>query len=248
MTNPSDESLPTTSATAAPGGSVWEDLIDIYYAPSKVFERRRDGRFWVPLIVLTVMTIVLYFATKPYLQPLYDSIYDKVIADMAKNPKMTEEMLSTMRGRMESFGWVNVLFAIPIMVVMVALTMWLVGKLFDSTQRFKQAMAVAALSQMPKLLESILAGVQGAVMNPASLTSQHSVKFSVARFLSADTSPVTLALAGRFDLFVIWCTILIAIGLAITGNIPRGKAAIAAAIVWLAATFPLVYSAIKQGI
>ena len=246
MTAPIDE--PRSAAPAAPGGSVWEDLIDIYYAPSKVFERRRDGRFWVPLLVLTVMVLVLYFATKPYLQPVYDSIYDKVMADMAKNPQMTEERLSTMRNQMESFGWVNVLFAIPIMVVGIALIMWLVGKLFDSTQGFKQAMAVAALSQFPKLLESILAGVQGAVMDPSALNSQHSVKLSIARFLSADTSPVTLAIAGRFDLFVIWCTILIALGLAITGNIPRGKAAIAAVIVWVAATFPAVYGALKQGI
>jgi hypothetical protein len=85
-------------------------------------------------------------------------------------------------------------------------------------------------------------------MDPASITSQHSVKFSVSRFLAADTAPVTLALAGRFDLFIIWCTILIAIGLHVTGNIERTKAWIAAAIVWAIATFPLVYSALKQGV
>jgi hypothetical protein len=85
-------------------------------------------------------------------------------------------------------------------------------------------------------------------MNPSSITSQHSVKFSVARLLAEGTSPVTLALAGRIDLFVIWCTILIAIGLHVTGNIPKARAAIAAVIVWAVATFPVVYSALKQGI
>lgn len=248
MTNPSDDSLSSAPAAAAPGGSVWEDLIDIFYAPTRVFERRRDGRFWVPLIVLTVMTVVLYFATKPYLQPLYDAIWDKMAVQLQKNPRMTEEMMSTMRSRMDTFGWINVMVVIPVMVVLLALTMWIVGKLFDSTQRFSQAMAVAALSQFPKLLESIIAGVQGAIMNPSSITSQHSIKLSIARFLADTTSPVTLALAGRFDLFVIWCTVLIAIGLQVTGNIPRARAAIAAVIVWALAAFPAVYSALKQGI
>jgi hypothetical protein len=248
VTAPIDDTLSSVPAPAAPGGSVWEDLIDIYYAPTKVFERRRDGRFWVPLLVLTVMTVVLYFATKPYLQPLYDAMWDKMSVQFQKNPRMTEEMISKIHDRMDSFGWVNVLIGLPIIVCLLALTMWVVGKLFDSTQRFSQAMAVAALSQFPKLIESILAGVQGFLMNPASITSQHSVKFSVARFLPEATSPVMLAVAGRLDLFVIWCTVLIAIGLHVTGNIPKARAAIAAVIVWAVATFPMVYSALKQGI
>jgi hypothetical protein len=249
VTTPVNESLSSAPTPAAEGTGVWEDLIDIYYAPTKVFERRRDGRFWVPLLVLTAMTMVLYFATKPYLQPLYDVIFDKVIADMqAKNPNMNEEMLGNMRNQMDRFGWVNVLFIMPVMVVMLALTMWLVGKLFDSTQRFKQAMAVGALSQFPKLVESVLGGVQGYFMNPESITSQHSIKLSIARFMPETTSPVVLAILGRFDVFVIWCTILIAIGVMVHGNIPRARAAIVAVIVWLVATFPVVYSALKQGI
>jgi len=39
--------------------------------------------------------------------------------------------------------------------------------------------------------------------------------------------------------------VLIAIGLAVTGKISRGRAAIAAAIVWLAGALPLVASALS---
>ena len=28
---------------------VWEDFIDIFYAPSQVFARREHGSFWIPL-------------------------------------------------------------------------------------------------------------------------------------------------------------------------------------------------------
>ena len=41
------------------------------------------------------------------------------------------------------------------------------------------------------------------------------------------TSPALLAFIGRLDVFTIWVTVLLAIGLSVTGNIPRSRAAIA---------------------
>ena len=41
--------------------SLWEDFIEIFFAPSAVFARRRDGRFWLALIVYTLL-IGAFFA------------------------------------------------------------------------------------------------------------------------------------------------------------------------------------------
>jgi hypothetical protein len=69
----------------------------------------------------------------------------------------------------------------------------------------------------------------------------------IARFLDPDTtSPLLLALLNRVDVFTIWVTVLLGIGLAITGKIPRGKAMIAAVIVWLIGALPTVYPAAMQ--
>ena len=35
--------------------SVWEDFIDIFYAPSAVFARRARGNVWIPLTVVTLL-------------------------------------------------------------------------------------------------------------------------------------------------------------------------------------------------
>jgi len=51
---------------------------------------------------------------------------------------------------------------------------------------------------------------------------------------------------GRIDVFTIWVTVLVAIGLAVTGKISRGKAAIAAAIVWLVGALPTLASALRS--
>jgi hypothetical protein len=54
-----------------------------------------------------------------------------------------------------------------------------------------------------------------------------------------------LALLGRIDVFTIWVTILLAIGLSVTGKIPRSRAAIAAAVVWLVGALPSLLQALR---
>jgi ABC-type transport system involved in cytochrome c biogenesis permease component len=60
-------------------------------------------------------------------------------------------------------------------------------------------------------------------------------------------SPVIMALASRVDPFVIWITILLAIGLHVVGKIPKQQAYIAAAIVWVAGALPAVFGALRGG-
>jgi ABC-type transport system involved in cytochrome c biogenesis permease component len=54
-----------------------------------------------------------------------------------------------------------------------------------------------------------------------------------------------VALASRVDVFTIWITVLLAIGLAVVGRIPRQQAAIAAAIVWLLGALPAMLGALR---
>lgn len=246
MTTPASEPLPSTPD--ARGGSVWEDMIDIFYAPTPTFERRRDGRFGIQLLVLTILTIVLYFATKPYLQPMYDAIWAQTAEGIRKgNPNVTDEQLSQMANMGDKFGVFSVAIGIPMMVLGLGVVIWLLSKVFDAQMGFRHAMVVATLSQFPKLIDSLVMGIQGFLMNPASINTMYSVKLSAARFLGPDSSPVQQALLGRIDLFVIWCTILIAIGIHVIGRVEKSKAFIAAAIVWVIGALPMVYQAIKQG-
>src|SRR5690606_25497913 len=43
--------------------SLWEDFVDIYYAPRQVFERRVEGGRWgIVLLIVTAVMALLYFA------------------------------------------------------------------------------------------------------------------------------------------------------------------------------------------
>jgi hypothetical protein len=51
-----DAPLGDTPRAAEPRASRWEDFIDIFYAPASVFARRATSGFFLPMVVVTVLT------------------------------------------------------------------------------------------------------------------------------------------------------------------------------------------------
>ncbi|HEX6059212.1 MAG TPA: YIP1 family protein [Gemmatimonadaceae bacterium] len=241
----------TAADTAPPPtakASVWEDFIDIYYAPSQVFERRRDGRFGLALLVITIVLSLLFWLSQTYLEPMYTAEMNRQIAAaMRDNPQMTQEMADQMRG-FQRFGVIFSIIVIPIVAMLTGFVLWLVGKLFDSTQTLGQALMVGTYAQFPRVFDWIVRNVQGAVLSPEAIEPKYGVSLSLARFLDREAvSPVMYELAGRLDLFTLWVTALLAIGLHVTGAVPKARAYIAAGIVWLIGALPMVLGALREG-
>ncbi|HUQ98715.1 MAG TPA: YIP1 family protein [Gemmatimonadaceae bacterium] len=228
---------------------LWEDFVDIFYAPSSVFARRADGKFGMQLLILVVAATALFFLTKNAMQPIMDGEFARQSAAMLKkNPNMTAEQIAGGRGFFESFGFVIVSVGLTIAVLLTGLALWAVGKLFDAKESVGAAIMIATYAEVPRLVQTLLNAAQGLMMSPDKLTSMGSVSLSPARFMDPDTaSPVMIALATRFDLFTIWVTVLLAIGLYVVGRIPKQQAAIAAAIVWLLGAVPAMLGALRGG-
>ncbi len=225
--------------------SRWEDFIDIFYAPSSVYERRAHSGFGIPMLVVTVIVGLIALANMGVMQPIMDAEFTRGMAQaMKKNPQLTPEMMEKGRAFGEAFAKVGAFVITPIAMFVTGLVLWIVGKLFDSKQTLAAALMVASYAFVPRILENILNGVQGLLMDPASLDGRYRVSLGLGRFLDPNTaSPMLLALLGRVDVFTIWVTVLLAIGLAVTGKIPRSKAALAAVIVWIVGALPQVLSA-----
>jgi hypothetical protein len=104
-------------------------------------------------------------------------------------------------------------------------------------------MVVAAYSFVPRLIEAALVSVSGFMLDSAQIDGRNRLTFGIGRFLDPDTvSPGLIAFLTRVDVFTIWVTVLLAIGLSVTGKISRGQAAIAAAIVWLLGAAPILFT------
>lgn len=226
---------------------LWEDFVDIFYTPSSVFARRAEGKFGMPLLFLVLVGTVLFFLTKNATQPIMDAEFARQSAKMmAKNPNMTAERLSQGRGFFEMFAPLFFAFGITLSIFGTGFVLWLVGKLFDAKESVTAAIMIATYSEVPRLAQILTNAAQGLVMSPESLNSMNAVGFNLARFMDPDAaSPIAIALASRVDLFTIWVTVLLAIGLHVVGRVPKQQAYIAAAITWVVGALPAVFGALR---
>ncbi|HXV87011.1 MAG TPA: YIP1 family protein [Gemmatimonadales bacterium] len=236
-----------SQADAAPTASLVEDFVDIWFTPTAVFARRANASFWAPLIVVTLLLGGLFLLNSRLLEPLMDAEFERgMAAAMEANPQMTPEMAAQGRAIGQTFAKVGAFVFVPIAIVLVGLVLWVAGRVVEARISVGTALVVAAYSYFPRVLEGLLSGIQGIFMSPDMLDGRYRVTLGVGRFLDPDTtSPLLLAVLGRVDLFTIWVTVLLAIGLSVTGKVSRGSAAVAAGLVWVAGALPTVLQALR---
>lgn len=234
---------PSTPAPLEPA-SRWEDFLDILYAPAAVFERRRGSGFGWALVAVTVLMAILFYASQGPLEPAFSADFRRAM-ETSDAPRMTGAQAAAAERMAGTFGLLAVAIGFPIGVLLIGAVLWLVGKAFGSVATYGMAALVATYSQVPRLLQQVAALLQGLLLDDAALDSYWRVSVGPARFFDPDTTSVAmLALLGRFDLFVLWSTVLLAIGLAVVGRISRGEAAVAAAVVWVLGVAPALLGAL----
>ena len=223
------------SATPPTGAALWEDFIDIFYAPAAVFARRAASGFGWPMLVVTVLVGVIFLADRGVIAPAFDADFTRgMAAAQRQNPNLTAEQMQVGKAFTEKFLPIIVFVGTPVAIFCVGLMLWVVGKMLDARQSFGAALMVASYAYVPKILGSIGMGILALVSSPESMNGMSRLTLGVAHFLDPDTtSPVLIAIAARVDVITIWVTVLLAIGLSVTGKIPRSRAAVGGVIVWV---------------
>jgi hypothetical protein len=225
--------------------SVFEDLVDIVTSPAEVFKRRMGSNPLMLIIALAVVCAVIFYFTKGALQPAMDGDFTRATAKaLAQNPEAAAN-IEKGRAMQEKFAIVGIAIALPISMVLTGLMVWLLGKIVGSTASFADSTMVAAYAFIPRALSFVAVGLIASLTDPSKLTSILSAQAGLARFMDPDaTAPALFQLAGRVDLFVIWQTILIGIGLSVVGKVSRGQAFGMAALIWLLGSMPYVIPAL----
>jgi hypothetical protein len=222
-------------ATVAPENtSFWEDLIDIFYQPSEVFARRRTASAWPPFLFVVLALSIITFATYNVISPAIEADMQRAMAKvMEQNPNMTQEMADKTVQFQSTFGRYVGIVLFSFSVFIAGLFTWLLSKIFSAKEDFSAAMLIASYAYMPRVLGAIAGAVSGLLMDPAKLTSASALSLSPARFFdAATTSPFKMALLMRLDATIIWETVLLAIGVAVIGRVPRGKAVAFGVLIW----------------
>jgi hypothetical protein len=238
---------PPTAPPKVEKSSLLDDFMDIFYAPSKVFARRANKDFWVPLIIVTLLLGGVFIANRDLFEPIMEAEFARGMAASAQGSKMNADQIAAASRFATKFAMVGAFIGPPIAMLFVGFVLWIVGKFFDAKQTLSAAMTVGVFSYVPRIVEGVIARVQGLFVDPDSLDSRFSLSLGVGRFLDADTiSPALLGFLGRIDVFTIWVTVLIVIGLSVTGKIPRGRAAIAGVVMWFAGALPVLGSLMQR--
>ncbi|MFI5235232.1 MAG: YIP1 family protein [Gemmatimonadales bacterium] len=229
---------------------IWEDFLDIFYAPSVVFERRKaDPKFFIGFLVVSILAAVILLAGKGLLQGAFDADFARGIAlAMKKNPQLTPEMMEKGKAIGQTFTTVFLGIATPIAILLVGPILWLCGKAVGATEEIGAAWMVAMYAYFPRVLGSVFLVVQPLLLSNDSIKGMTSLSVGPARFFDPATSNLgVMALMGRLDLFTIWGTVLLAIGLKVTGKVSLGKALTAAGLVWLIASAWPVIAGLRAG-
>lgn len=234
-----------TSPAVMKQPSLWEDLLEIFYAPRAVFERRRETpAFGLALLVLVIAAVGLTFAFGSVTEPIMDAETRRSMVNAAKkNPGMNvEQAMAAAKGFQKFIPFVVGGYFLFVPLILGLIT-WLLAKVVDSKAQLGQIMMVVTYSFFPRLIESIIGAVQVLVLPEESMRGRYSVSLGIGRFLDPDTQMMALSILGRVDLFTIWVTFIIAVGISVMGKVPMARAAIAAALVWVIGALPGVLGA-----
>lgn len=229
---------PAPPPPTAESASKIEDFIDIFASPSEVFARREKSGFGLHLLIVSLLMAGFAFASRGVMTQVMDAMYTRRAGEMmAKNPQITAEMIEAQRGMQTGVGMFFGYVGTPVMILFMALFVWLLAKLFSAKLSYGQAALITTLAWIPRLVGSLLTTVQVALTDTSTVDNMYQLTASPARFMDESAVGAKLyALAGNLDLFVIWSTILIGIGIAVIGKVPRSRGLLAAGTLFVVST------------
>jgi hypothetical protein len=185
------------TASPEPAASWWEDYLEIFFAPSRVFARREKSGFLLPLVILTVVSGVLVVGLKGSFAPAFEAdITRQMEIVQQNNPQITAEQLEQGRAMQGTMGTVMFVVMMPILALVIGLTLWLFGKFVGATETLSQAMLIAAFASFPRIVYLLAGGIQGLVMPEESLNGMSRLSLGPARFLDPDTASAIVSGSG----------------------------------------------------
>lgn len=245
MTSPTAE--PVVAPPAPKPASLWEDFVDIFYAPSAVYERRQNQNPWPMIFMVTALMTLVTVLTFNALGPVIETEMRQAAAKaMAKTPQMTQDQMDLgIKWQLFARRWGGVFF--PIGVFIGALFVWIVARVVGAKETYGGAMVVVTYSSILAILQAVIIGAQALVMDVSTLTTPDQLSLSAARFADKATmSPAIYTVLKQLDLFGIWSLVVMAIGVRVTAKTTKERAIAFGVVWWVFATAIMVLIAVRQ--
>jgi hypothetical protein len=218
-------------------------IVGTFWEPKPVFEDlAQRPRWWVPLILLTLLSICYVFA---FSHLIGWSTF--IQHEIQSNPRLQQLPLEQQARIIEQqarlgpiMGYVGAAIGLPLSVLVVAgVLLGIFRSLGGADLTFRQVFSVTCYSYLPSGLASVLSMVAMRFTNPADFDIRNPLALNLGWFLDPETTAKWLhSAAASLDLFSLWTLLLIAGGLAVAARKMRFSKSLAlvvsAWIVWVA--------------
>lgn len=242
-------SMPSPTAARNSTASLWEDFIDVLYAPAQVFARRQTGRFGAALAILFVLYLIALLLIRPGMEPVFDAQRARATEVLRRNG-VDDEQAAVVVNRsvvLQEYAFAPTgAIARVATVLLTAAGLWGFARLVGSGVGYGEVAAVTTYASVPGVLGLCMDAVIALFIDASRLTTPYTHTVGPARLLDPDAPLLVQALASRFDLFTLWTTVLLALGLRVAARIRRGPAAGGAVLMWVLGTTCVLLGAARQ--
>ena len=239
---------PTVAAAPQEKSSVFDDLVEITFAPAQVFARRMTSGFGAAFFIIWILMSGVLFASRPVFEPVMQAKMAKAHEKMMQqNPNLTANQTALADKISGYVAIAVVVLTPPILMLILGVLVWLVARVFGGAVNAGQGMLIGTLAYVPRFLGSVAVLALSFVMDSSKATDAAQLTLSPARFLDPATTGLTvLSLVSRLDVSVLWGTAVIAIGYATIGKMDKGKAWGAAITLWALGALPVLIGALAS--
>jgi hypothetical protein len=204
-------------------------ITGVFSSPSAVFrDVGRRPRWWVPVILLTVMATIFSVAFASRVG------FDRAIRQALEASPQAQNMSRAQMERIVETGanvakygsYGGAVITILLLVVLISAVMkFLFDTIMGADVGFKRMMGIVAYAQLPTLISTALALLVMNLKDPDDFNVTNPLATNVGAFLGSGTSAGLRSMAESIDLFSFWVMILLAIGIStVSRKISFGKA------------------------
>lgn len=213
----------------AGGRSVWQNLIDVVFAPGATFDDVREHPRWLmPLLIVVAITVVVSFLMMPMTIELQR-------AQMAERG-MTPEQIENALGMVRFFSVIGAPVAVVVFTALFALLFWGWAAISGAHQAsYKIAFTAMVYSGVIQILQAIAQTVVVYIKGPEQVALEGGPPtFGLALFLERGDMPGLLwGLVASVNFFAIWSLIVMAIAGIHAMRMSKGAAYAFAIVTWL---------------
>lgn len=226
-------------------------VIDMIVAPNAAFDRLREVPTWGwAFLIATVLGVIGSFLIEPALiHAMETSVPAKLAANpqIAKLPTEQQQNMIAMQMKFARIGLQLLPVFVPITLLVVGLLQGILMTLANAIGRgdgtFKKYFALSVnVSVVGYALGTLVLGPIVLLRGPGSFEEQSAVTSSLPNLglIAPGLKGFLGAFLGGINIFYLWATVLLALGMQRMGRIPAGVA-------WIAAVIMLLLTATLAG-